>query len=237
MKNGIFITGTDTDVGKTVVAAGLAGVLKQRGIKLAVMKPVASGAVWRKKQLVSLDIELMKRAILFTEHEGDTSLLNPYCFEPPVSPSLAAQMSGVEIKIEKILDAYQELTKRYEFVIVEGAGGLLVPITNNYLMIDLIKAMKLPLLIVARPCIGTINHTGLTVRCAQNEGIPITGVIINGLKKSGIAERTNPEMIERITGVPVLGIIPYSSQISVEKTKLGDIIEIFSIKINMKDLL
>jgi dethiobiotin synthetase len=234
VEKGIFITGTDTGVGKTVVAAGIAGALKQKGINVAVMKPVQSGGVWRKKRLVSLDLEMMRKAIGLTE---DINLLNPYCLEPPMAPFLAAEISGIEIKTKKILEAYWQLAEKYEFLIVEGAGGLLVPIRDDYLMADLIKDLKLPLLVVARPSLGTINHTALTIKYAQSQGLPIKGVIINGLREMGLVEKTNPQIIERITSVPVLGIIPYSSLISVEKGRLGNLIEMFSRGINLEALI
>lgn len=225
MIKGIFVTGTDTDVGKTVIAAGLAGLFKQKGLKVAVMKPIQTGAIKRTGKLISLDIELMIKTSGINE---DINLLNPYCLEPPVAPLVASQITGVKIDIKKILTAYAKLKSRYEIVIVEGAGGLLVPILSNYLMIDLIKDLDLPILIVAKPSLGTINHTLLTIRESQAQGIHVLGVVINGLKEdeAGICERTNPQLIENLSKVPVLGIIPYDPQISLEDGNPGNIVNL-----------
>ncbi len=225
MEKGLFVTGTDTDVGKTVIAAGLAGLFKEKGLKVGVMKPIQTGAIKRKGKLVSLDIELMIKTSGITK---DMDILNPYCLEPPLAPLVASQITGVKIDIEKILAAYSKLKANYEFVIVEGAGGLLVPILSNYLMIDLIKDFDLPLLIVAKPSLGTINHTLLTIRQAQSQGIRVLGVVINRLKEdeAGIAEQTNPQVIEKISNVPILGIIPDSPKISLEKCQPGNIVEL-----------
>jgi dethiobiotin synthetase len=235
MGKGLFVTGTDTDVGKTVIAAGLAGVFKKKGLKVGVMKPIQTGGIKKSRKLISLDIELMIKTSGISE---DINLLNPYCMEPPVAPLVASQITGINLDIKKILSAYTELKSRYEIVIVEGAGGLLVPILNNYLMIDLIKDLGLPILIVARPSLGTINHTLLTIRQAQTYGIHVIGVIINAFKEdeAGIAERTNPQIIENLSKVPILGIIPYSDKISLEERNPGDIVDLLEKKVNVNIL-
>lgn len=194
----IFITGTDTGVGKTLIAAALAAVLKNKAIDVGVMKPVASGG--------RDDAELLIKGAGVID---DITLVNPYCFETPVAPSVAAEIEGVRIDIEKIKAAYEELSRRHETLIVEGVGGLLVPIYKGYLVSDLIKDLNLPVIIVSRPALGTINHTLLTVRQARAKGIEVLGVIINNYDeaKAGIAEKTAPEIIERIGKVPVLGIV------------------------------
>lgn len=232
MIKGLFVTGTDTDVGKTVIAAGLAGVFKQMGLKVGVMKPIQTGAVKKSGKLVSLDIELM---IKTSEIVEDINLLNPYCLEPPVAPLVASQITGIRIDIKKIISAYTTLITKYNTVIVEGAGGLLVPILNNYLMIDLIKDLNLPILIVARPSLGTINHTLLSIREDQSQGIHVLGVVINGLREdnAGICERTNPQIIEEISKVPTLGVIPYSTKISLDGCNPGDIIDLLKERMDM----
>lgn len=236
MVKGIFVTGTDTDVGKTVIAAGLAGLFKEKGLKVVVMKPIQTGAIKREGELVpklvSLDIEFAIKTSGVTE---DINLLNPYCLEPPVAPLVASQLTGVLIDIKKILAAYTELASRYDIIIVEGAGGILVPILNDYLMIDLIKDLGLPVLIVTKPSLGTINHTLLTIKQLQSENIRVLGVVINGYKEdeAGISERTNPQIIEDLSKVPILGIIPYSSEISLEKSKPGNIVELLKEKMRI----
>lgn len=238
MTKGLFVTGTDTDVGKTVIAAGLAGVFKKRGLKVGVMKPIQTGAIKKDEKLISLDIELMIKTSGISD---DIHLLNPYCLQPPAAPLIASQITGINLDIKKILTAYAVLKSRYEIVIVEGAGGLLVPILTNYLMIDLIKDLDIPILIVAKPSLGTINHTLLTIRQTQLEGIHLIGIIINGFKEdeAGIAEWTNPQIIENLSKVPILGIIPYSDKISVEKGTPGNIVELLekNIRVDILNLL
>jgi dethiobiotin synthetase len=238
MGKGLFVTGTDTEVGKTVIAAGLAGIFKKKGLKVGVMKPIQTGAIKKNGKLISLDIELMIKTSGISE---DINLLNPYCLQPPAAPLVASQITGINLDIKKILSAYTELKSRYEIVIVEGAGGLLVPILNNYLMIDLIKDLGLPILIVAKPSLGTINHTLLTIRQAQSQRIHVIGVVINAFKedKAGVVERTNPQIIENLSKVPILCIIPYSNKISLENGNPGNIVDLLEerIKFDILNLL
>lgn len=202
-----FITGTDTGVGKTYIAAALAAALKKNGVDVGLMKPVASGG--RK------DAEFL---ISGTGVSDDICLVNPYCLETPVAPSVAAEIEGVTIDIEKIKTAYQELSKRHEMVIVEGVGGLLVPIYGDYLVSNLVRDLNLPVLIVARPNLGTINHTLLTIRQARAEGIEVLGVIINNYdeQQAGIAENTAPETIEKLGKAPILGIVRHMEKTDTE---------------------
>ena len=196
--NSFFITGTDTGVGKTVIAAALAAILKKKGIDVGVMKPVATGG-WDDARL------LIKAAGV----KDNLFLVNPYCLRTPVVPAIAAEIEGVKIDIRRIKNAFEELSKKHDILIVEGVGGLVVPIYNKYLVTDLINDLKLPVIIVARPGLGTINHTLLTIRQAKVSRIKVLGVIINNYDEAnaGIAEKTAPEVIERIGKVPVLGIV------------------------------
>lgn len=212
---GLFITGTDTGVGKTVIAAGLARAYRDMGYRVGVMKPASSGAI--KTPNGRLECQDTRLLIEASGIQEEASLINPYCFEEPLAPAAAASLAGVEIEVGKILEAYHLLGQRYDPMIVEGVGGLLVPIRKDYLVLDLIRDLNLSILVVARPGLGTINHTCLTVKYALKEGIKVAGIIINGLKKTGLAEKTNPALIEGITGVPILGILPYLSDLTVSK--------------------
>ena len=215
MARGIFITGTDTGVGKTVVAAGLAGALKRQGVDVGVMKPVATGG--------REDTLFLMKAASFSD---PIETVNPIFLEPPLAPSIAAEMSKVKIDLDKIWKAYAKLSSQHEFMIVEGIGGLLVPIKGNFLVVDLIKRLDLPIVVVSRPGLGTINHTLLTIRCAKSYRIEIKGIVINDLKKekSGLAEKTNPKIIEELSGIPILGILPFDSQVNLTTCNLGNII-------------
>ncbi len=218
---GIFITGTDTGVGKTAIAAGLAAYLRLQGTAVAVMKPVQTGGKRVNGRLESEDLNLLVKAAGIAESR---ELTNPYCLELAGAPSLAARVAGIEIDTRRIIQAYRNLAARYQVVIVEGAGGVMVPIRDDYTYVDLVKDLGLPLLIVARATLGTINHTALTVKCAKDEGITVGGIILNYTQPGagGIVEENNPDVIQKLTGIPVWGVVPYCPSVSVEQTQLGD---------------
>lgn len=206
--NSIFITGTDTGVGKTFVATGIAASLKERGICAGVMKPIHTGCKTRRGRLIPEDsIRLAKSASV----DDPIDLITPYTFKKSVAPHVAAIETHTRIDINRIVKSFRILHKRHEYMIVEGIGGVLVPITQGFYVADLIKRLKIPALIVIRPNLGTINHTMLTIHCLRERKIPIKGIVINysskGRKTS--AEKTLPETIQRLSGLPVLGIIPY----------------------------
>lgn len=206
--NSLFVTGTDTGVGKTVIAAALAAVLKKKGTDVGVMKPVATGG-WDDARFL----------VTAAGVKDNLFIVNPYCLGTPVAPAVAAEIEGLKIDIRKIKSAYETLSKRHDVLIVEGVGGILVPIYKNYLVTDLINDLKLPVIIVARPGLGTINHTLLTIRQAKASRIKVLGVIINNFDESnsGVAEKTAPEVIERIGKVPVIGIIRHIEGVETEK--------------------
>ncbi|MBI4115583.1 MAG: dethiobiotin synthase [Candidatus Omnitrophica bacterium] len=232
---GIFITGTDTGVGKTVVAAGLALVLKERGMRVGVMKPVATGCFGDGKRLVSEDA-----VYLFEAAENEYApLTNPLRFRNPLAPSVASVIEKKEIPIEKILKAFKELQRHYDFLIVEGIGGLLVPITKEYFVANLIHEMGLPLLIVAKGGLGTINHTLLTVDAAVMRGFEIRGIIFNRMPRVNfsIAEITNPKVVHDLTGVPILGTLPDLEDVDVERCRFGTLREVFKERVELDRLL
>ncbi len=203
--NGLFITGTDTNVGKTYVVCGLAKALVKQGINVGVMKPVATG-----ERKFSADAESLIEA---TQVIDNKAIINPYCFSVPAAPLLSARCAKITISFTKILSAYRKLRKSHNFLLVEGAGGLLVPITTKVTMADLAQKMNLPLLIVARGSLGTINHTLLTVFHAQRCHIPVFGIIINHTEPGRtVAQKTVAEIIQQFTAIPVLGEIPYSKK-------------------------
>lgn len=201
---GLFITGTDTGVGKTVITAALAGALKDQGWDVGVMKPVQSGLV----EGMDSDADLLIRAAAVSDPRDQ---IVPYSFQAAFAPMVAAELEGKQVQQQVITRAYRELALKHRLMLVEGAGGLMVPLAGDLLVANLIRELNLPLLIVARPNLGTINHTLLTVLAAKSMGMTVAGVIINGYnsKQAGVAEKTAPEIITRFSGVPVLGIIPY----------------------------
>lgn len=206
MSKGIFITGTDTGVGKTIVAATLALVLRMKGVRVGVMKPVTSGCREEEGRLVSDDAELLCTAAGIACSD-DTA---PYLLAEPLAPAEAAKRDGVRIDFSRIKECYERLAAAYDVVIVEGAGGLMVPLAGGLLVADLARELALPLVVVARPGLGTINHTVLTCLCARQVGLEVAGVIINDYpEQPGLAEQSAPHQIGALCGAPVLGLWPH----------------------------
>lgn len=236
-KKGLFITGTDTEVGKTVITGGLAGALRGRGMNVGVMKPAASGCTIRREgRLLSEDALFAMAAAGMPEGEYD--IVNPYRLEQPLAPRLAAELAQVNIEAEHMRNCYAQLEQRYDFMLVEGAGGITTPLSGKYLVADLIGMLDLPLIIVARPNLGTINHTVLTVEYARQRGFTVAGVIINGYQpeQAGIAEKTNPRLIEELAAVPVLGVVPMADDMDVYNQKLGNIVELVNKYVDIEAL-
>ncbi len=208
MSRGYFITGTDTGVGKTFVTSLMAKALTDEGIDTGVMKPVETGCAVKKGILIPKDALMLKGSSGADDH---IDIINPYRFSPPLAPNIAARLKGVEIDLNKIKDSYMALLKAHRVVLVEGAGGLLTPLSDNKTMADLALFLKLPLIIVVPSRIGVINHTLLTVEYARANGIPVKGIIVNNpiAPKKDPSREYNRLEIERLTGVPVWGELPF----------------------------
>ncbi|HEY8347654.1 MAG TPA: dethiobiotin synthase [Symbiobacteriaceae bacterium] len=205
---GIFVTGTDTGVGKTVVTAGLAATFRRHGVDVGVMKPVETG--WdgeARPEDWPPDAAFLAAA---AGCDDPRELVVPAFYPEPLAPAVAARRAGRPVPWEALVSAYRRLAERHRLVLVEGAGGIAVPINEEKTMADLAAALGLPVLVVARPNLGTINHTVLTVAYARQQGLRVLGVVINGWDpdSAGVAEETSPAEIERMTGVPVLGRVP-----------------------------
>lgn len=196
MGKGIFIIGTDTDVGKTFVTAGITYKLKQSGYKVIAYKPVQSGGI------IPQDCEFVKE---MCELDNEYEEMNSYCFMEEVSPHLASKMENITIQKEKIINRYKELISKYDYVIVEGAGGIVVPlIDTDYFVYDLIKDLAMDVVIVARAGVGTINHTVLTNEYLKQKDIKAKGIIINQYSNK-FYEDDNIATIENITKLDILG--------------------------------
>lgn len=204
----ILIAGTDTGVGKTVVTAALAACLRRRGVNAGVMKPVSSGCVQTDRGLVSPDVMLFERALGPLD---PPELVNPARYRAPLAPSVAARKEGRTLDLVSLDAAFEELSRRHEVLLVEGIGGLLVPLEGRFTVADLALRWKLPLLIVARPGLGTINHTALTILHARARGIPVAGFVFNAACAGEDAEMTgdNAACVVELCGVPFLGSIPW----------------------------
>lgn len=254
MCRGIFITGTDTGVGKTIVSAAIIRALIKRGIKVGAMKPIETGCKKtedreqktedRIENLIPSDGIFLRE---MAEMDDNIDLVTPLRFEYPLSPMVASDLEKKPVDLQRVFSAYKKLSKKYEFMVVEGAGGLLVPITKNskqsavssqqskkkylktYFVSDLIKDLQLHIIVVARPTLGTINHTLLTVNQALREGINVRGVIINyhNPSEDSIAEKTNPDVLRELCPVPLLVILPYVEDIKLRTIdKLSDCIDL-----------
>jgi dethiobiotin synthetase len=210
VSKGIFITGTDTGVGKTIVAATLARLLRMRGLNVGVMKPVTSGCREEDGCLISDDAMLLCQAAGVDCSDDVT----PYLLREPVAPAEAAKLDGVRIDFSRIRESFDRLSAGHDFMIVEGAGGLMVPLAGGMLVADLARQLELPLLVVARPNLGTINHTVLTCFAAGQMELQVAGVVINNYPFCpDLAELSAPHHIGSLCGAPVLGIWPHRDDI------------------------
>ncbi|WP_246358997.1 dethiobiotin synthase [Paenibacillus phytorum] len=203
---GLFVTGTDTGVGKTIVTAAITAALRAEGLNAGVWKPVQSGA------LLGSGVTDAERLLQSTGINERPEAVAPFTFEAPLTPMLAAKHAGVTFTLEELISAGEPLAKRYEALLIEGAGGVAVPLTDDALVVDLISELHIPALIVARSSLGTINHTLLTASFLRHHAIPIVGVIMND---GELTERhddpsadTNAELIEQYSGLKVLGRFP-----------------------------
>ena len=231
MKKGYFITGTDTGVGKTLVAGGLAALYKKSGLNVGVMKPIATVCGRINNHLVSDDAVFLKS---LAEADDDYELINPVSLEQPLAPSVAARLSNTRIDMDKIHAAFEMLNERHDFLIVEGIGGLLVPLDEYYFVVDMASEMELPLIVVSRPSLGTINHTLLTVSYAREHGLDVRGIIINDSAGTcdNMVMNTNIDEIKRLTELPVVGVIPYDKRLDIKNYQKEILMEIFNDKID-----
>jgi len=203
---GLFITGTDTGVGKTLIACGVAWLLRRRRINVGIMKPFATANQVYSHNFKSQDTELLAAAANVEDMDDD---LNPVFFPIAASPLMASIITNNRISLKSVLSAYRRIRRKYEFVVVEGIGGIMVPLTNSYLLADFVKLIGLQLIVVSRPNLGSINHTLLTVTACKKYGLDIVGIIINRMpSKPDIVESMTPQLIHELTGIPIIATIP-----------------------------
>src|SRR5450631_325272 len=196
MNRGCFITGTDTGVGKTVVTAALAATLRRQGLRVGVMKPVETGCPLKDGHFLPQDALFLRAASGCTASQD---LITPYTFAEALAAAIAAELAGVTINIDYIRSCYEKLLAGHDIVLVEGAGGLLVPLTNHLCMHDIAVELGLPVLVVARNMLGTINHTALTVTVAR-ERSHVLVVVLNSTQAPDpfdLAIQTNQEALRR----------------------------------------
>jgi dethiobiotin synthetase len=198
---GLFVTGTDTGVGKSVVAASVCAALAARGKRVAAFKPVLTGLDDEPDEF-GHDHELLALAASAGQTPEEVA---PYRFGPPLSPHYAAELAGERIEPAQLLQA----ARAHELLVCEGVGGLMVPITTGYLVRDLAVDLALPVVVAARTGLGTINHTLLTVEAARTAGLRVAGVVMTPWPdEPAPTEQSNRETVERLAGVPVSGLPP-----------------------------
>ncbi len=234
MPKGIFIIGTDTEVGKTVVSAGLMHLLIKNNYNAAYFKPVASGEVLLGGSYKSADASFIKTVAGFSEDEKN---ITPFSFKNAVAPHFAARLEGRIIDLAIIKNTLQNLKKRYELIIAEGAGGLAVPLNDKgFMQYDLIVELGFPCLLVSRTGLGTINHTLLTLRFAKSAGLVIKGIVMNGNGQSPV-EIDNIETIKKLSGIAEIFTIPALKGVETEKLQTGNIADEFEKNFDIKKII
>ena len=224
----LFITGTDTDVGKTYVTAGLAVTLRKMGVDIGIMKPFAAGFP-QKTGFKSEDVEILANSAQITYSE---SLLNPQFFPIFASPYTAFKNLKIKPNVKLILDSFKKLSKSHSMLLVEGMGGVMTPILKNYFVSDLIKDMKLSTVIITRSKVGTVNHTIMTCKMCEKYKIPVKGIIINNFDTDGYNVKQLKRDLEDLTNFPVIGTIPFIDDMSD-----AELYRVFKKNVDFKSLL
>jgi len=224
----LFITATDTDIGKTYVCAGLAHSLKKLDIDVGIMKPFACG-VKQKTGFSSNDLTILSKAAMVSDAE---ELLNPFFFPIPASPYTAAKNLGVKIDIDYLMKCFRKLDKIHDVMLVEGIGGIMTPILKDYAIIDLIKDLEANTIIVTSSKIGTINHTIMTCNMCKNMKIPVKGLIINNFDSTGYPVSDLERDLSALTDLPVLCSLPH-----MQKFNLNDYTKMIENKMDLLSLI
>lgn len=216
-ERGIFVMGTDTGVGKTVVTAAIALAARSQGRTVAPLKPAQTGD----DGTLAGDAGFVA-ALLGLDEPAEN--LCPYRLRAPLAPAVAAQREGVRLDPAVVVRAHAALAERYELVLVEAAGGALVPFCDGVDMAALAGMLGLVVVVVIRPGLGTLNHTLLTLEALHRRGLTVLGTVISGYPdEPGLDAATNPQVLARISPVPLLGVIPFDPEIDVDAGRSGDL--------------
>jgi len=224
----LFVTATDTDIGKTYVCAGLAYALKKSGIDVGIMKPFACG-IKQKIGFSSNDLTILTNAAMVDDAED---IINPFFFPISASPYTAAKNLGVKIDIEHVMECFRKLDEIHDIVLVEGIGGIMTPILKDYAIIDLVKDLMANTIIVTSSKIGTVNHTVLTCNMCKNMNIPIKGLIINNFDSTGYPIPELERDLSALTDLPVLCSLPH-----MKKFNLSNYSALIQEKMDISDLI
>jgi len=215
---GVFVAGTDTGVGKTLIACALLRGLASRGLQVAGMKPVAAGATRRRGIWHQDDVERLRAAANIAAPQPE---VNPYCFAPPIAPHVAAREAGVSISMAVIARNYARLAARADVVVVEGVGGLLVPLGPRLSAADIPARLDLPVLLVVGLRLGCLNHALLTLEAVQTRGLRLAGWIANAIDPAMARRRQNLEALRRLIPAPLLGQVNYAAKPDVGRVARG----------------
>ena len=207
--HGFFITGTDTAVGKTLVACALLHALGHSGLRVIGMKPIAAGAVREKGALVNEDVTSLRAA---SNVEAPLPLVNPYCFEPPIAPHVAARLAGVRIELAHVTEAFQALAARADCVIVEGAGGFMIPLGPNIDSAQLARELGLPVVLVVGMRLGCLNHALLTREAIGRAGLLLAGWVANHIDPDMLYPDENVDALRERLDAPLLARIAHETQ-------------------------
>lgn len=220
--HGIFITGTGTSVGKTTVAAGLAWALRRRGMDVGVMKPFATANRVNSRKYRSRDVSILAKASQVNDPDSE---LNPFFYALSAAPLIASELKHKpRVSTDRALKVLEKLGNKHSFLIVEGIGGIMVPLTESESVASFAKQAQLPLIIVSTTRLGTLNHTVLTVMACKEFGLHVEGIILNKMpRKPNVVEQKTTEVIERVTHVKVLAMLPALN--SVHYVTVGKMLE------------
>ena len=208
----LFVTGTDTGIGKTCISAGIALALKKSGVNVGVMKPFMCG-MKQKTGSADDDVTILTNAANVIDPR---ELVNPFFSPIPASPYTAAKNSGTKININHVLDSYEKLSKVHDVILVEGIGGIMTPILKNFSVIDLIKELHTNTLIVTSSKIGTVNHTVMTCKLCKNLEIPVKGLIINNFDSGGYPILELERDLSDLTDLPILCSLPHVNDFNID---------------------
>jgi dethiobiotin synthetase len=207
---GIFVVGTDTGVGKSVITGLLGKYLREKGLRVITQKWIQTGS------RLSADINMHLKIMGMSQKKikDHLNLVCPYKFLLPASPHLAAKEAKQKIDIARIKQSFKLLSSKFDFVIVEGIGGALVPINQKYMVIDIARELSLPVLVVAHNKLGAINHTLMTIEAINNRKMKILGILFNNQKREKkLILKDNPDIIKKITKQKIIGILPWEKSL------------------------
>jgi dethiobiotin synthetase len=207
----MFVTGTDTDAGKTYISAALLRHFAAQSLRVVGMKPVASGATELDGVLHNSDVTQLRQA---SNVQADMRWINPYCFAPAIAPHIAAQQAGVAIDLQQIKQAYEQLCGMADVVVVEGAGGWLVPLNGQQTIADLAQLLDIPIVLVVRIRLGCINHALLSVADIQRRGLTLLGWVANCMEDEMPVMQENIATLQQLIAAPCLAVVGHHGQVN-----------------------